>query len=302
MKKVEDISYIINNIKIKELIYLITVRIPTTILGLWKGNLIYVHWGRIGKNFGDCLSPIILKHYGFTPVFSTNNDKSDIVIAGTLLQWLDKDYDGFIVGVGGDDKKYNFHKAKILALRGKLTQRNMENIEKNVVLADPGLLIPLIYDSTQTKYWKLGIIPHFVDFEHPSICSLKEKLGEECKIINVRRDPKDVINDITSCQYIVSSSLHGLIIADAYAIPNKRIVIRETMPAYFYDYKFDDYYSIYDYKHVPLELSEDTSIEYLLSECKVIDPKIIKKKIYELDNVFKNLKYEYLKRKRKRKR
>ena len=254
-------------VQIRELVYLLLIRLPMTLIGHLKGNLLYVHWGRIGKNFGDCLSPIILKHYGFTPVFCTSNDKSDIVVAGTLLQWLTRDYQGYIAGAGGDNHVYDFKNAHILAVRGKLTLNNFTSINNNTVLGDPGLLMPLIYNGSKEKEWQLGIVPHFVDYEHPFIEKIMNRCKGRCKIINVRRDPKDVINEITACNYIVSSSLHGLIIADAYGIPNIRIVIKETMPSEFYDYKFDDYYSIFNYRHVPIEITDSTDPSVLISKC-----------------------------------
>lgn len=283
------------NIKLKELFYLLMVRLPMSIIGKIKGNLVYVHWGRIGKNFGDCLSPLILKHYGFTPVFCSSNDAADVVVAGTLLQWLDDDYEGLIIGAGGDKKKYFFKNAKIVILRGKLTESNFQE-QKPEALGDPGLLMPLIYKPNKTKTWKVGIVPHFVDYDHRFIRNLQNQFADQCKIINVRNHPKYVIKDITSCEFIISSSLHGLIIADAYHIPNARIVIRETMPTYFFDYKFDDYYSIYDYNHKPIELSDNTTKEEVLSACKLIDPELIDRKINELDLIFSDLKNKFYKK------
>ncbi len=59
--------------------------------------------GRGLNNFGDCLQPDILKHYGFTPVYVPQR-KSDVVLAGSILQWIPSDYKGIIIGTGGDAK------------------------------------------------------------------------------------------------------------------------------------------------------------------------------------------------------
>ena len=270
---------------IKELFYLLTVRIPTTVMGRLKGNLIHVHWSRIGKNFGDCLSPIILKHYGFTPVFCTNHNKSDVVVAGTLLQWLERDYAGYVVGAGADEGVYDFGKAKVLAVRGALTRANLK-VDTAPVMGDPGLLMPLIYNGAREKKWEVGIVPHFVDFNHPFIGKMMAKYNGKCKRIDVLRDPKAVIDDITACRYILSSSLHGLIVADAYGIPNARIVIRETMPTSRYDYKFNDYYSIFQYEHTPVEITDETEMESLVSKCELQNRQKVQRKIAELDALF----------------
>jgi hypothetical protein len=50
-----------------------------------------------------------------------------------------------------------------------------------------------------------------------------------------------VTNEITNSEFVVSSSLHGLIIADAFGIPNARLRISDRMPGG--DWKFMDYFS-----------------------------------------------------------
>lgn len=44
--------------------------------------------------------------------------KADIVLAGSILQWINPNYTGLIVGTGGDDVQFTFPKAKVLAVRG----------------------------------------------------------------------------------------------------------------------------------------------------------------------------------------
>ena len=51
----------------------------------------------------------------------------------------------------------------------------------------------------------------------------------------------DVIDLIVNSDYVFSSSLHGLIIAEAYGIPNYRIKISDLIIGG--DFKFDDYYA-----------------------------------------------------------
>lgn len=46
-----------------------------------------------------------------------------------------------------------------------------------------------------------------------------------------------------SCKCVLSSSLHGLIVADALGVPNRRIVLSDKIIGG--DLKFDDYYSVY---------------------------------------------------------
>ena len=51
----------------------------------------------------------------------------------------------------------------------------------------------------------------------------------------------DVCRDISGCERILSSSLHGLIIADSFSIPNRRIGFYNNLKGG--DFKFEDYAS-----------------------------------------------------------
>ena len=59
-----------------------------------------------------------------------------------------------------------------------------------------------------------------MDFDYKE--ELDELLGDGCHVISMINYDKwtDVIDDICSCEYILSNSLHGLIVADAYGVKN----------------------------------------------------------------------------------
>ena len=288
---------ILNKIKgtsIKELSFYIFNKLPSLLVGKIKRNIIYTHWGRGLNNFGDCLSPPILKYYGFTPVFSQKL-KADIILAGTVLQWLPEHYSGIILGTGGDDMKYSFPNAKIIGVRGKKTLENIEGEKENVILGDPGLIMNLIYPEKTTPKYDLGIVPHFVDKDKQIIDNWNNKFSKDkdCLVIDVLRSPKKVIADIKKCRHIMSSSLHGLVVADAFNIPNVRFVLRETMPSSFYDYKFDDYSSSLDTKTSTIEATGNESYEHIISKMQLHTEKV-KLLQQELDSAFKQVK-NYLK-------
>lgn len=257
-------------IRITEIYYLIFSRIPKILIGKYfKKNLIFVHWGRHLNNFGDCLSPDILKYYGLTPVYVPNIKRANIVLAGSILQWTPSDYRGIIVGTGGDNQDYSFPNAEILAVRGKLTLQNIKSPSKNIKIGDPGLLMPYVYPGIIQKKYKLGIVPHFVDKDEVFLKRWKEVFGSQVLFIDVLRSPKEVIEEIKQCKYIISSSLHGLIIADAFHIPNARVVCRNTMPTSFYDYKFDDYYSSINCESNYIEVTGEETIDELIKQTTI---------------------------------
>jgi pyruvyltransferase len=61
-----------------------------------------------------------------------------------------------------------------------------------------------------------------------------------------------VLTEIAQCRCILSSSLHGLIAADSFHIPNLHIVFSDRPLGD--GYKFDDYYSAYGVQHSPRDL------------------------------------------------
>ena len=61
--------------------------------------------------------------------------------------------------------------------------------------------------------------------------------------VDVTGDPADVIAQIAGCEFVFSSSLHGLVVADSYGIPNCWMTMA---PALFGgSWKFDDYFSAF---------------------------------------------------------
>lgn len=234
-------------IRLRELLYYFFVRLPLTLWGKFRGNLIRVHWGRSLHNFGDCLQPCILRHYGLTPVYATSQKNSDIILEGSIMQTIPADYKGIILGTGNchETPLYHFPYARISGVRGALTMRNIAwDGNPEIILGDPGLLMPLVYPCKKAPQYDIGIIPHFVDKKRPEILSMvKNTPGKRLLIIDVLAHPKIVCRQMNLCKCIISSSLHGLILADAYDIPNVRFKINETQPEAWYDWKFDDYYS-----------------------------------------------------------
>lgn len=254
---------------ITELVYLLFVRLPHYISGRFiHKNLVKVHWGRSLRNFGDCLQPYILKYYGLTPFYVTSNEKADVLLAGSILQWISSDFSGYIIGTGGIKAKYTFPKAKVLALRGKLTYQNI-GITQKCVLGDPGLIMSKIFPEKVEKIYDLGIVPHFTDAENTSFTRLAAYSG--VIIIDVLQSPKMVIRQIKQCRHIVSSSLHGLIIAEAFMIPTLRVVDYNTFYWNDADYKYDDYYSALDMKVATHIMTGQETKEELI-RCATLKP------------------------------
>ena len=64
---------------------------------------------------------------------------------------------------------------------------------------------------------------------------------------------------LASCECIISSSLHGLIIADSYCVPNKRVILTNRVSGD--GFKFHDYYSSFGLTDKPIDLNIVSRIE-----------------------------------------
>ena len=125
----------------------------------------------------------------------------------------------------------------ILALRGHLT-RQILNAAETTPLGDPGLLAAAMLGQPTARQ-AIGIVPHYSDKPDPMVASLARLPG--VRIIDTERGGAEVCADIARCAVILSSSLHGLVVADAYGLPNWRLRFGQQLKGG--DFKFLDYAS-----------------------------------------------------------
>ena len=209
-----------------------------------------VYWSRCGRgqgNFGDKLTPLLLKHFGvrceWAPV-----ERAELIGVGSVLEKVPEDFKATIwtTGFMHEQSRKRFAHAKVRALRGRLTRDHVQNIKpETVALGDAGLLCDLFHKPGAKRY-KLGIIPHFVDADD-SVVEAIANSSREIAIIDICADALDVIASVGGCESIVSSSLHGLILADSLGIPNRWIELnRGPEKITGGGFKYRDYYSIFD--------------------------------------------------------
>ena len=211
-------------------------------------NLVtYKHDGGSG-NFGDELSHVIMKYlfekYSINNAeIVINNEKNiNIVFIGSLIEYAVRTYNNiFIFGSGirkEDDKIIQHKNIKIYSVRGPLSQQYMEKNNYTVppIYGDPALLLPLFYRPNKLKDCenKIGVIGHITNFKK------YRRLPREYVFINPVWHWKDVIDHIFSCKLVLSSSLHGLIVSDAYNVPNIWLDQYALQEGHF---KFQDYFS-----------------------------------------------------------
>ena len=129
---------------------------------------------------------------------------------------------------------------RILAVRGprsrEICLRN--GVDCPAIHGDPALLMPEVYRPAVRIEHALGIVPHYVDQNTPFIARCR---AEGLKVINVFSEIESFVDQVVGCAGILSSSLHGLICADAYGVPSRWIRISDRVLGN--GFKFRDYYA-----------------------------------------------------------
>lgn len=177
------------------------------------------------ENYGDLIGRYLVEKISRKDVvwvkpsaFSIFNWFSPIfVTVGSVLTHINKYC--IVWGSGIISKEYFIHRAEFLAVRGPQTRKHLigQGFDVPEIYGDPALLLPDYFHPRVEKKYEYGIIPHYNDMH-----LVKEWFKGNDKILIIDLMTNDVeskTKELLSCKKIVSSSLHGIIVAHAYQIP-----------------------------------------------------------------------------------
>lgn len=181
---------------------------------------------------------LFLRFYYLKQIRYISFDKKVLVPIGSTIARGNKNTSFW--GNGFLNKDETFKGGKIYAVRGKYTDDKLKKDGFNgcPIYGDPALLLPIIYPmhEQEKKKNEIGIIPHYLDLAY-----FKVNYSKEYKIIDLTtNDVEGIITEICSCKKILSTSLHGIIVAQAYNIPALWIKKNDIGTDGF---KFYDYFS-----------------------------------------------------------
>ena len=194
-------------------------------------------------NFGDALAPLLLDHFCDAHLEWAPAHEASVITIGSILEHLPPKWAGYVCGAGKlrEDSVIDLSHATVLALRGPLTARG---IKGNYTLGDPGLLADELV-GPQEKLYDLGVVPHWKDKALWAKFRLmfRWRPSVTLRYINPSHDPLEVVAEIGRCRKIVTSSLHGLVTADAFGIPRRLELASELLnDTEGGDFKFRDYH------------------------------------------------------------
>lgn len=169
--------------------------------------------------------------------------KSNYLLAiGSIIGWGSGPR-RVVWGSGIISKNDNIPKGTFLAVRGPITNNRLKEVgyPTSKVIGDPAILLPLVYKKEQTKgKYKVGLVLHHYHANQAD----DFKLNKSLLVIQLKDDIEYIIDQIRSCEFIISSSLHGIIVSHAYGIPALRLKFNK-IPLMGDDIKFLDYlYSV----------------------------------------------------------
>ena len=222
-------------------------------------------------NLGDTFNPWLVGHVlgtSFPHINPRQQKGRHLIGAGSLLEYANAQSIIWGSGFMYAHSKPRQQPEKVLALRGPksldILRANFPTIQCDV-FGDPGLLVGRFYNGCKKEsLFTLGIIPHYVDKD-----IVLEKYGSisGVKIISIETsDVESFLDEVADCQYIASTSLHGIIFSES--IGKKSVWLRASDLIAGGDFKFQDYYEGTGRLAKPLELNE-ASIESLIDAAKV---------------------------------
>lgn len=193
--------------------------------------MIKAHWYRGVNNVGDTLTVPILEYFGYKVQYVPREYNGKLLMVGSIMSALREE--DVVLGAGCIRPKFiRKNNVTFLAVRGPRTKRFIKGAEVPQIYGDPALLLSLIYDPPVDIEHDIGIIPHYID--KPIV-----NVSGDQHFIDVQAPWREVVRQIKSCKRIISSSLHGLVIAEAYGIPAEWT--RYSNRIIGGDFKFHDY-------------------------------------------------------------
>lgn len=212
-------------------------------------------------NLGDTLSPVVCEwmlnkkslsfdkkvkktqHLMAIGSILGGNGFFDAVVWGSGIKSFDQ-----ISALG---KRKYIQKLDIRSVRGPLTRDALASCGYKcpTVYGDPAVLLPYIYMADIEKTHELGLILHY---------SQKMQLNSDLKAIDICTDDyKKFIDELCGCKKIISSSLHGIILAESYGIP--AVFLGEGRD--FEMFKYYDWYLSTGRRNVKIAFSLDEALK-----------------------------------------
>lgn len=201
------------------------------------GSIVPTFWWDGHPNFGDDLTPWLLPRYGIVPQYSEPR-AARLVGVGSLLEFLPPEFSGAIWGTGlMRDAAHPLPAASVLAVRGPATAERI-GLDDEPAYGDPGLLVARQLARPRSD-GRIAVVPHGHHRPHTALAERVRAAGRTVRVVNVHQRAAPAVREIAAARAVITTSLHGLITADAYGIPAVWTTLEPPLDGG--DFKFRDY-------------------------------------------------------------
>ncbi|MGO0575709.1 polysaccharide pyruvyl transferase family protein [Ornithinimicrobium panacihumi] len=243
-------------------------RITTAAARASTTRLTRAFWWDGHPNFGDAMTPWLLSRHGMVP-YLRPAEQADLIGVGSILEMVPTDSNAAVWGAGlMHEHPRQMPAAAFLAVRGPLT-RDLLDLPGSTPLGDPAMLVSRFVARPRQR-GGVAAVPHG---HHAVWASTYDDLIARPGVNRVRfnQGVTTVVRQIAAADLVVSSSLHGLIVADAYGIPAVWAVPTDT-DRHVADMKFADHHQAIGLTRPRFDLTPDTTVDELRAAATVADP------------------------------
>lgn len=189
------------------------------------------------RNFGDHLSKIVVSGVGMTQGLTLDDEVGTgrrLFGIGSILHFAD---DGDVVWGSGINGKVaggeiSARRLDVRAVRGPKTAARLRELGMSVpnVFGDPALLVPRLFKDRFVPEGNRDyvIVPNLHDLP---------LVTDRARLVSPLWGWNRCVEEILSAKFVIASSLHGLILAEAFGIPARYLRLSETESTF----KYDDY-------------------------------------------------------------
>jgi pyruvyltransferase len=197
-----------------------------------------VRWWDNEINMGDLLGPWLVQKITGKETVWVAKDEPHYMVVGSILARVAPSTICWGIGSFGTETPAGIRKEpKYLAVRGPLTRAKLasELIPCPRVYGDPALLAPDYFNPKVEKKYEIGVVLRWSERKRKANFNIPGAL----MIDMLSDDIEGIITQMLQCKKIIATSLHGLILADAYNIPNAWLVADTGKGR---EFKFWDYF------------------------------------------------------------
>lgn len=202
-------------------------------------KLFYFKLSNTTENLGDYLSKVVVSHFVPKNARKSSKKQKTLYSIGSIIGFRCQNAviwgSGILTKSDTIQKNVKDSNLKICAVRGPKTRQLLLEWGKDCpeIYGDPAILMPMIYKPEDTKKkYKVSLV---FNYEHDKFEIPKDK---DIHIIDIKTDNyKKFIDEIVQSSLVISSSLHGIILAETYGIPAITLLKKEAI-----FFKFEDWY------------------------------------------------------------